>query len=318
MSLRGRVYNSILDTIGQTPLVEIPNLTKKHNLKARILLKLEFFNPGASVKDRIAISMIEDAEKKHLINKQTTILEPTSGNTGIDLAMTCAAKGYKLILTMPESMSYERRKMLKLLGAEIILTSKEGGMQESIEKAQELALKLDNVFIPSQFRNPANPQTHELTTAQEIWDDTNGEIDIFIAGIGTGGTFTGCAKTLKAKKDSIQCYAVEPEESQVIAGKSATPHKIQGIGAGFIPENLDKTYVDATLPVSSEKAYAMTLEVAKTEGIPVGISSGAAIHGAIEVAKKEENTEKTIVVIVPSFAERYLSTPLFDFYKEEL
>lgn len=317
MSFRGKVYESVLDTIGQTPLVKTPNLTAKYHLKATLLLKLEFFNPGASVKDRIAQAMIEDAEDQGLLTKESTIIEPTSGNTGIGLAMVCAAKGYKLILTMPESMSYERRKMLKLLGAQLVLTSKEGGMREAIEKAQDIARETEHSFIPSQFENPANPSIHSKTTALEIWNDTQGTIDIFVAGVGTGGTFTGCSKTLKKKKPSIQCYAVEPSESSVISGGEPTPHKIQGIGAGFIPENLNTEHLDGILTVSSDEAYGMTLEIAKTEGIPVGISSGAAIKAAFELSRAEENAGKTIVVIVPSFAERYLSTPLFDFCKED-
>lgn len=317
MTFRGKVYESILDTIGQTPLVKAPNLTAKYHLKATLLLKLEFFNPGASVKDRIAAAMIEDAEQKNVLKKGATIIEPTSGNTGIGLAMVCAAKGYDLILTMPESMSFERRKMLKLLGARLVLTSKEGGMNEAIEKANELAQDMDNSFIPSQFSNPANPDIHTKTTALEIWEDTKGAVDIFVAGVGTGGTFSGCAQILKEKNPDIQCYAVEPSESPVISGKDPAPHKIQGIGPGFIPDNLNTDYLDGILTVSSDEAYGMTLEVAKTEGIPVGISSGAAIKAAFELALADENSGKTIVVIVPSFAERYLSTPLFDFCKEE-
>lgn len=314
---RGRIYDDVLQTIGATPLVRAPGLAKKYELKADLVLKLEYFNPGASVKDRIALSMIEAAEQSGDLKPGMSVIEPTSGNTGIGLAFICAAKGYHLILTMPESMSIERRKMLALFGAELVLTSKEGGMGEAIAKAKELFEAHGNAFMPSQFDNQANPAIHKRTTALEIWEDTGGDLDIFIAGVGTGGTFTGCAEVLKSKKPDIQCYVVEPEDSPVIAGGEPGPHKIQGIGAGFIPDNLDTKLIDGVLKVGNDDSMAMAIEAARLDGLAIGISSGAALKKAIEMARKDENKGKRIVVVIPSFAERYLSTPLFDFYKEQ-
>ncbi|MFP4313212.1 MAG: cysteine synthase A [Alphaproteobacteria bacterium] len=310
---RGRVYESVLDTIGGTPLVKMPRLSEKYALEATILLKLEFFNPLASVKDRIGFAMIDAAEKTGQITPgQTLIVEPTSGNTGIALAFVCANKGYRLILTMPESMSIERRKMLRYFGAEIILTPAEQGMSGAIKRAKEILLSSEDAFMPSQFENPNNPQIHAETTAEEIWNDTNGNVDILVAGVGTGGTISGVASVLKSKKPDFRAYAVEPKDSPVISGGDPGPHKIQGIGAGFIPENLDQSVVDATLQVTNQQAFATAQEVAKLEGIPGGISTGANIAAAMEAARMPENKGKTIVTIACSFAERYISTPLFE------
>ena len=309
----GKVYGSMLETIGGTPLVHMPKLTEKYALEATVLAKLEFFNPLASVKDRIGFAMIEAAEQHGQITPgKTTIIEPTSGNTGIALAFICANKGYKLILTMPESMSLERRKMLRHFGAEIILTPAELGMSGAIKKAKELMYESDDAFIPSQFNNPNNPQIHEETTAEEIWADTQGKIDIFVAGVGTGGTITGVARSLKKKKPEFRAYAVEPKDSPVISGGDPGPHKIQGIGAGFIPENLDTDIIDSTIHVTNQQAFATAQELAKLEGIPGGISTGANIAAAMEVARMPENKGKTIVTIACSFAERYISTDLFE------
>lgn len=310
---RGRVYESVLDTIGGTPLVKMPRMTEKYALEATILLKLEFFNPLASVKDRIGFAMIEAAEKTGQITPgKTVIVEPTSGNTGIALAFVCANKGYPLILTMPESMSLERRKMLRYFGAEIVLTPAEQGMSGAIKRAKEILLSTEDAFMPSQFENPNNPQIHEETTAQEIWNDTNGQVDIFVAGVGTGGTISGVGRVLKEKKAETRIYAVEPKDSPVISGGDPGPHKIQGIGAGFIPENLNKDIIDATLHVTNQQAFATAQEVAKLEGIPGGISTGANIAAAMEAARMPENKGKTIVTIGCSFAERYISTDLFE------
>ena len=305
------VHNHIWETIGNTPLVRIPNLSKEYNVKADILLKLEFFNPLSSVKDRLAIALIEAGERDGKIKAGTVIIEPTSGNTGIGLAFICAAKGYRLILTMPESMSYERRKMLRLFGAEIVLTPAEKGMNGAIARAAELLDEYPNSFTPQQFKNPANPAIHRTTTAEEIWRDTEGKVDVLIAGVGTGGTLTGIAQALKPRKPSFKTIAVEPAESPVLSGGQPSPHKIQGIGAGFIPEIVDTKLIDEIFKVSSDEAIYMCRHTAKTEGIPVGISSGAAIHAALNVAQRPEMAGKIIVAIVPSMAERYLSLPAF-------
>ncbi len=310
---RGKVYDSILDTIGGTPLVRVSKFMAKYGLEADVLAKLEFFNPLASVKDRIGFAMIEDAERAGKITPgKTVIVEPTSGNTGIALAFVCAAKGYRLILTMPESMSIERRKMLRFFGAELVLTAAEKGMKGAIQKAQEIAAEQGDAFIPSQFDNPANPQVHRETTAEEIWHDTQGKVDILIAGVGTGGTLSGIAQVIKSRKPGFKVYAVEPKDSPVIAGGEPGPHKIQGIGAGFVPENLNKDLVDEIIHVTNDQAFATARDVAMVEGIPCGISSGAAFAAAIQVGRMPENKGKTIVTIVPSFAERYISTALFE------
>lgn len=310
---RGKVYDSILDTIGNTPLVRVPKFSQKYGLEAEILAKLEFFNPVASVKDRIGFAMIEDAEKAGKITPgKTVLIEPTSGNTGIALAFVAASKGYRLILTMPESMSLERQKMLKFYGAELVLTPAEKGMKGAIERAEELTKEHEDSFSPGQFVNPANPQIHRETTALEIWNDTNGEADILVSGVGTGGTLTGTSQVLKKNKPGFKTYAVEPEESPVISGGDPAPHKIQGIGAGFIPDILDTNLIDDTVKVSSATAIETAREMARLEGIPCGISSGAAFAAAREIAKMPENKGKKIVVIIPSFAERYISTALFE------
>ncbi|KCZ58331.1 cysteine synthase A [Hyphomonas chukchiensis] len=309
---RGRIYGSILETVGNTPIVRVPRLSEEEGLKSTLLLKLEFFNPLASVKDRIAVGMITQMEKDGKIGPGTVLIEPTSGNTGIGLAMVAAARGYRLILTMPESMSIERRKMLAILGAELYLTPKEKGIKGTFEKANELLAEIPGSVMPSQFDNPANPAIHEATTAEEIWRDTGGAVDAVIAGVGTGGTFTGNARVLKAKKPSVKMFAVEPEASPVLSGGEPGPHVIQGIGAGFIPGNMDTSLLDGIVKVSNDDAIATARRVARTEGIPVGISSGAALTAGLEVAKREDMAGKTIVVIIPSFAERYVSTLLFE------
>ncbi|TPJ82253.1 cysteine synthase A [Mesorhizobium sp. B2-6-2] len=310
---RGRVFNSITETIGDTPLVRLDKFAKEKGVVANLLAKLEFFNPIASVKDRIGVAMIEALEEAGKISPgKTTLIEPTSGNTGIALAFAAAAKGYKLILTMPETMSVERRKMLALLGAELVLTEGPKGMKGAIAKADELAATLPNAIIPQQFENPANPEIHRRTTAEEIWNDTNGEVDIFVAGIGTGGTITGVGQVLKKRKPSLQVVAVEPEASPVLSGGQPGPHKIQGIGAGFAPKILDTSIYDEVVRVSNEDSVANARLVARLEGVPVGISSGAALQAAIVVGSRPENKGKTLVVVIPSFAERYLSTILFD------
>lgn len=310
---RGKIYDSIIDTIGATPLVRMPRFCKAHGVKADILAKLEFFNPLSSVKDRIGAAMIEAAEHAGKITPgKTTLIEPTSGNTGIALAFVAANKGYRLILTMPESMSIERRKMLKIMGAELVLTPAAEGMKGAIAKAEALAAETKDSFIPSQFDNPANPEIHRKTTALEIWNDTDGKADILISGVGTGGTLTGVSQVLKQKKPSFQTIAVEPAASPVLAGGTHSPHKIQGIGAGFVPGILDRSMIDDIVHVSNEDAVNTAREIAKVEGMPVGISSGAALWAALQVGMRPENEKKMIVVVLASFAERYLSTVLFE------
>ena len=306
-----KIYGKIIDTIGGTPLVELKNLEKEFNLKARLVAKVESFNPGGSVKDRIAKAMIEDAEKQGLINKDTVLIEPTSGNTGIGLAMVAASKGLRLIIAMPETMSIERRNLMKAYGAELVLTEGAKGMKGAIAKAEELAKETPNSFIPSQFTNMANPRMHYLTTGPEIYEDSDGAVDIFVAGVGTGGTISGTGKFLKEKKPSIKIVAVEPATSPVLSKGTPGPHKIQGIGAGFVPQTLDTKIYDEIITVENEKAFEMGRKVAKTEGLLVGISSGAALTAAIELAKREENAGKMIVVLLPDTGERYLSTSMF-------
>ncbi|WP_420960597.1 cysteine synthase A [Brucella sp. IR073] len=310
---RGRVYSSIIETIGNTPLVRIDKFAKENGVEANLLAKLEFFNPLASVKDRIGLAMIEALEEAgKAVPGKTVFIEPTSGNTGIALAFAAAAKGYRLILTMPETMSVERRKLLKLLGAELVLTEGAKGMKGAIAKAEELVAENPDAIIPQQFENPANPEIHRRTTAEEIWNDTNGEADILISGIGTGGTITGVGQMIKARKPSFRVVAVEPKDSPVLSGGNPGPHKIQGIGAGFAPKILDTTIYDEVVQVSNEDAFANARLIARLEGIPVGISSGAALTAAVEIGKRPENKGKNIVIIIPSFAERYLSTVLFE------
>jgi cysteine synthase len=310
---RGKIYDSILDTIGATPLVRVSRLAAEFGVKADIVGKLEFFNPLSSVKDRIGLAMIEAAEREGKIEPgKTTLIEPTSGNTGIALAFVAAAKGYRLILTMPESMSVERRKMLKLLGAELELTPASEGMKGAIRKAEELATTTPNAFITQQFKNLANPEIHRNTTAEEIWRDTDGKADILISGVGTGGTLTGVGEVIKARKPDFKVIAVEPEDSPVLSGGLPGPHKIQGIGAGFVPDVLKSELIDEVLRISNQRAFETARKVARVEGLAVGISSGAALAAAIEVGQRPENEGKLIVVIIPSFAERYLSTALFE------
>ena len=309
---RGKVYASILDTIGDTPLVELPRLSAELKPKARVLAKLEFFNPVASVKDRIGVAMVEALEQAGRIGPDTVLIEPTSGNTGIALAFVAAAKGYRLILVMPESMSMERRKMLKLLGAELELTPAEKGMKGAIARAQELLDATPGAITPAQFDNPANPAIHRATTAEEIWNDTEGAVDIVISGVGTGGTITGVGQVLKARKPSVRMIAVEPTDSPVLSGGAPGPHKIQGIGAGFVPTVVDRSMIDGVETVTNDEAFDMARRAARTEGIPVGISSGAALTAAFRAAALDENAGKPIVAIIPSCAERYLSTALFE------
>ncbi len=309
---RGKIYNNITETIGATPLVRLNRLPEQYGVSAEILLKLEFFNPMASVKDRIGVAMIEDLENRGLLTEKSVIVEPTSGNTGIALAFACAAKGYRLILCMPESMSIERRKMLLLLGAELELTPAELGMKGAIAKAEELITNLDNAVMPQQFDNPANPEIHRNTTAQEILADTDGKLDAIISGVGTAGTLTGIGSILKQHNPDIKIYAVEPEDSPVLSGGDPGPHKIQGIGAGFKPGNLDESLIDGVVTIGNETAFETARRLARTEGIPGGISSGAATAAALEVAAMPDMAGKRIVVIIPSFAERYLSTALFE------
>ncbi|MGH6797368.1 MAG: cysteine synthase A [Roseiarcus sp.] len=310
---RGRVYASITDTIGDTPLVSIDRIGKEKGVVARLLAKLEFFNPISSVKDRIGVSMIDALEAQGKISPGRGVLvEPTSGNTGIALAFVAAARSYRLILVMPESMSIERRKMLALLGAELVLTPAAQGMKGSIAKAHEIIDSTPGAVMPQQFENPANPEIHRRTTAEEIWNDTNGDVDIVVSGVGTGGTITGVGEVLKARKPSVRMVAVEPEDSAVLSGGAPGPHKIQGLGAGFIPAILDRSVIDEIVVVGNQTSFDTARLVARIEGIPVGISSGAAIAAAIDVGRRPENADKTIVIIIPSFAERYLSTALFE------
>lgn len=309
---RGRIYDSIVDTIGATPLVRMKKLAAEAGVKADIVGKLEFFNPLASVKDRIGLAMVEAAEAAGKLSPGSVIIEPTSGNTGIALAFVAAAKGYRLILTMPESMSLERRKMLALLGAEIELTPAPKGMTGAVRRAEELAKEIPHAIILQQFENPANPAVHAATTAEEIWADTEGKVDIVVSGVGTGGTISGVGKLLKSRKPGIKMVAVEPEDSPVLSGGAPGPHKIQGIGAGFVPGTLDRSVVDEVLQISNETSFATARKAARLEGVPVGISSGAALAAAIELAGRPENEGKLIVAIIPSFAERYLSTALFE------
>ena len=306
-----KIYTSADQLIGSTPLLELTHIEKKYGLKARILAKLEYFNPAGSVKDRIAKAMIDDAEAKGLLNADSVIIEPTSGNTGIGLASVAAARGYRIIIVMPETMSVERRQLMKAYGAELVLTEGAKGMKGAIAKADELAKEIPNSFIPGQFVNAANPKAHFETTGPEIFADTDGEVDIFVAGVGTGGTVTGVGRFLKSKKPEVKVVAVEPKSSAVLSTGVAGSHKIQGIGAGFVPEVLDTKVYDEIIPVENDDAFATGKEIGKSEGVLVGISSGAAVWAAIELAKRPENEGKTIVVLLPDTGDRYLSTPLF-------
>jgi len=309
---RGRVFGSVTEAIGDTPIVQLHRLPEMHGVKANILAKLEYLNPVGSVKDRIGVAMIDAMEAAGAVGSDTVLIEPTSGNTGIALAFVAAARGYRLILVMPESMSLERRKMLKLLGAEIVLTPAAQGMRGAVAKAEELLGATKNGVMPQQFLNPANPAIHRQTTAEEIWNDTGGEIDIFIAGVGTGGTISGVGQVLKPRKRSLRVIAVEPEGSPVLSGGKPGPHKIQGIGAGFVPDVLDRSVIDEVVTVGNQAAFDTARALARYEGIPAGISSGAAMAAALEIGKRARMNGKNIVVILPSFAERYLSTALFD------
>jgi len=310
--LRKRIYDNIAETLGNTPLVRIPNISREDGLAADLCLKLEFFNPIASVKDRIGVSMIEALEAEGRIKPGGMIIEPTSGNTGIGLAFVCAARGYRLILTMPDSVSIERRKMLVFLGAKVELTPREKGMKGAIARANELLAENPGAVIPNQFGNPANPDIHRRTTAEEIWADTDGKVDVIVSGIGTGGTLTGCAQVLKPRKASLKMIAVEPTASPVLSGGQPSPHPIQGIGAGFVPEILDTKQIDEIVQVTNDEAFAAAKRLARSEGIPTGISSGAALAAGLRVAKRPEMKGKLIVTIIPDFAERYLSTALFE------
>jgi cysteine synthase A len=309
---RGRIFDSITEAIGDTPLVRLRRLPDLHKVKATILAKLEYLNPAASVKDRIGVAMVEAMERAGAIGPDTVLIEPTSGNTGIALAFVAAARGYRLILVMPESMSLERRKMLRLLGAEIVLTPAANGMGGAVAKAEELIRTTRYAVMPQQFKHPANPEIHRVTTAEEIWNDTGGKIDIFVSAVGTGGTISGVGQALKPRKTSLRIVAVEPKDSAVISGGKPGPHKIQGIGAGFIPDTLDRSVIDEVVTVSNQTAFDTARALARHEGIPAGISSGAAVAAALEIGKRARMAGKTIVVILPSFAERYLSTALFD------
>lgn len=306
-----KVYGSVTELIGSTPLLELKKIEKEEGLGAKLFAKLELFNPGGSVKDRIAKAMIENAEQTGALKEGSVIIEPTSGNTGIGLCSIAAAKGYRIIITMPETMSIERRNLMKAYGAELVLTDGSKGMKGAIEKANELAKEIPNSFIPGQFVNPVNPATHEQTTGVEVWNDTDGTVDIFVAGVGTGGTVSGTGKALKARKPSVKVVAVEPKSSPVLSEGHAGPHKIQGIGAGFVPDTLDTTIYDEIITVQNEDAFDTGRLIARTEGVLVGISSGAALWAAIQLAKREENKGKTIVVLLPDTGERYLSTPMF-------
>jgi len=307
-----KIFDSLTDLIGGTPLLRLNNYKEKNALDASIIAKLEHFNPAGSVKDRIAKAMIDDAETKGVLNSNSVIIEPTSGNTGIGLAVVAAARGYRIILTMPETMSIERRNLLKALGAELVLTEGAKGMKGAIAKAEQLANEIPNSFIPGQFVNPANPEIHRKTTALEIWEDTDGKIDIFVGGVGTGGTITGVGEVLKKKNPNIKIVAVEPADSPVLSGGNPGPHKIQGIGAGFVPDIFNPSIVDEIIPVQNKQAFETSRKLAATEGLLVGISSGAALYAATELAKRPENANKTIVVLLPDTGERYLSTDLYN------
>lgn len=309
---RGRIYEDITKTIGDTPLVRLAKLAAAHDVEAEILGKLEFFNPISSVKDRIGVAMIEALERDGKLGKDSVIVEPTSGNTGIALAFVAAQRGYRLILVMPETMSLERRKMLSLLGAELVLTPGAEGMKGAVARANEIAAQNPKAVMPQQFSNPANPDIHRRTTAEEIWNDTGGKLDYFIAGVGTGGTITGVGQVLKPRLADLKIVAVEPEASPVLSGGQPGPHKIQGIGAGFVPDNVDRSVIDEIVQVSNDESFAMSREAARLEGLPGGISSGAALAAAIKVGKRKDSKGKRIVAIIPSFAERYLSTALFE------
>lgn len=306
-----KIYTSADQLIGKTPLLELTHIEKKYGLKAKILAKLEYFNPAGSVKDRIAKKMIDDAEKSGKLKPDSVIIEPTSGNTGIGLASVAAARGYRIIIVMPEIMSVERRQLMKAYGAELVLTDGSKGMKGAIAKAEELRYEIPNAFIPGQFVNPSNPQAHFETTGPEIFEDTDGDVDIFVAGVGTGGTVTGVGKYLKSKKSDVKVIAVEPASSAVLSGKPSGAHKIQGIGAGFVPDVLDTAVYDEIIPVENDDAFKTGKEIGKSEGVLVGISSGAAVYAAVELAKRPENEGKTIVVLLPDTGDRYLSTPLF-------
>ena len=306
-----KIYSSADQLIGHTPLLELSHIEKENNLQAKIVAKLEYFNPAGSVKDRIAKAMIDDAEASGKLKPGSVIIEPTSGNTGIGLASVAAARGYRIIIVMPETMSIERRQLMKAYGAELVLTEGAKGMKGAIARATELSQEIPNSFIPGQFVNPANPAAHKATTGPEIWEDTDGKVDIFVAGVGTGGTVTGVGEYLKSKNPNVKIVAVEPESSPVLSKGTAGPHKIQGIGAGFIPDTLNTSVYDEVLPVKNEDAFAAGKAIAKAEGILVGISSGAALHAAIEIAKRPENKGKNIVALLPDSGDRYLSTPLF-------
>lgn len=309
---RGRIYDDITKTIGDTPLVRLSKLSAAHGVNAEILAKLEFFNPIASVKDRIGVAMIEALERDGKLGKDSVIVEPTSGNTGIALAFVAAQRGYRLILVMPETMSLERRKMLTLFGAELVLTPGAEGMKGAVARANEIAAQNPKAVMPQQFSNPANPEIHRRTTAEEIWNDAGGKLDYFVAGVGTGGTITGVGQVLKARLAELKVIAVEPEASPVLSGGAPGPHKIQGIGAGFVPDNVDRSVIDDVVRVSNEESFAMAREAARLEGLPGGISSGAALAAALKIGARNEAKGKRIVVIIPSFAERYLSTALFE------
>ena len=308
-----KIASNLTELVGNTPLLELSNFNRKHQLEAAIIAKLEYFNPAGSVKDRIGLAMIEAAEKQGLLNKDSVIIEPTSGNTGIALAFVAAAKGYRIIIALPETFSIERRNLLKALGAELILTPGSEGMKGAIRIATELAEKTPNSYLPQQFKNLANPEIHRKTTAEEIWKDTDGEVDIFISGTGTGGTITGVGEVLKARKPGVQIIAVEPIDSPVLSGGNPGPHKIQGIGPGFVPDVLNRSVIDEIIKVPNEQAFEASRQLARTEGLLVGISSGAAAYAALEVAKRPENKGKKIVVILPDTGERYLSTALYQF-----